>query len=48
VITGQDQVRAERAVALGANEFLAKPVSPRVLLETCTRLLAARQGRPAG
>jgi signal transduction histidine kinase len=48
VITGQDQVRADRAVALGANEFLAKPVSPRVLLETTTRLLGVQNGSPVG
>ena len=47
VLTGLDQVRADQALALGADEFLAKPVSPRVLLETAARLLA-RSARKKG
>ncbi|MFI5338598.1 MAG: ATP-binding protein, partial [Candidatus Methylomirabilales bacterium] len=47
VLTGLDQVRADQALALGADEFLAKPVSPRVLLETAARLLA-RSAREKG
>jgi CheY-like chemotaxis protein len=39
VLTGQDQIHAEQALARGANEFLGKPVSPQVLAETVARLL---------
>ena len=40
VVTGLESVNAEQALALGADEFLAKPVSPRVLVDTVVRLLA--------
>ncbi len=40
VVTGLENVNAEQALALGADEFLTKPVSPRVLLDTVVRLLA--------
>ncbi|MBI4737350.1 MAG: response regulator [candidate division NC10 bacterium] len=43
VLTGPDQIRADQALALGAEEFLTKPVSARVLTETVGRLVA----RPA-
>lgn len=43
VLTGLEHVHAEQALALGADEFLAKPVSARVLVDTVTRLLT----RPA-
>jgi CheY-like chemotaxis protein len=39
VLTGQDQVHAEEALARGATDFLGKPVSAHVLEETVTRLL---------
>lgn len=39
VLTGQDQILAEEALARGASEFLGKPVSPQVLSETVRRLL---------
>ena len=44
VLTGNDQIRAEEALARGADEFLGKPVSPHVLSETVGRLL--RRGQP--
>ena len=34
VLTGLEHVDANQALALGADEFLTKPVSPRVLVET--------------
>jgi len=34
VLTGLEHVDANQALALGADEFLTKPVSPRVLTET--------------
>jgi CheY-like chemotaxis protein/two-component sensor histidine kinase len=40
VVTGLESLNAEQALALGADEFLTKPVSPRVLVDTVTRLLA--------
>ena len=40
VVTGLESVNAEQALALGADEFLTKPVSPRVLVDTVVRLLA--------
>lgn len=43
VLTGLEFVHANQALALGADEFLSKPVSPRVLVETVARLIA----RPA-
>jgi CheY-like chemotaxis protein len=39
-ITGPEGASAEKALSLGADEFLAKPVSPRVLVDTVLRLLA--------
>ena len=45
ILTGQDQIRPEEALARGANEFLGKPVSPQVLIDTVARLL--RQSTPA-
>jgi FixJ family two-component response regulator len=39
ILTGQDQIHAEEALARGASEFLGKPVSPHVLEETVARLL---------
>jgi FixJ family two-component response regulator len=53
VLTGQDQIHAEEALTRGATEFLGKPVSPQVLLDTVARLLrsvtpiAARADRRA-
>jgi FixJ family two-component response regulator len=44
VITGLENLNADRAMALGADEFLAKPISPRVLVDTVVRILA----QPAG
>jgi len=43
VLTGPDQIHADRALALGANEFLAKPVSARILVETVNGLLVWRE-----
>jgi signal transduction histidine kinase/CheY-like chemotaxis protein len=40
VLTGLGDVQAWQAHALGANEFLAKPVSIRILVDTATRLLS--------
>ncbi len=45
VLTGPDQIHADKALALGANEFLAKPVSARILVETVNGLLVWRDGR---
>ncbi|MGE5851045.1 MAG: ATP-binding protein, partial [Candidatus Methylomirabilota bacterium] len=42
VLTGLEDVHASDAVARGADEFLSKPLSPRVLLETVNRLLGER------
>jgi PAS domain S-box-containing protein len=42
VLTGLDHVHADQALALGADEFLAKPVSAQVLVETVSRLLTRR------
>jgi CheY-like chemotaxis protein len=39
ILTGQDQVHAEDALARGASDFLGKPVSAHVLEETVARLL---------
>ncbi len=44
ILTGQDQIHAEEALARGASEFLGKPVSPHVLEETVARLLKADRG----
>ena len=40
VITGQEEASVEEALRLGADEFLAMPVSPRVVVDTALRLLA--------
>ncbi len=48
VLTGLDDVHANQALAMGADEFLAKPVSPRILVETVARLLTARAAESAG
>jgi signal transduction histidine kinase len=45
VVTGLEGLNAEQALALGADEFLTKPVSPRVLVDTVTRLLAQTTGQ---
>ena len=49
VLTGLERVEAQEILALGANEFLTKPVSSRVLVETVGRLLvrASPGGGPA-
>ncbi|OGB90944.1 MAG: hypothetical protein A3H39_09585 [candidate division NC10 bacterium RIFCSPLOWO2_02_FULL_66_22] len=39
ILTGVDSVQADEAVARGADEFLTKPVSAQVLVETVGRLL---------
>jgi signal transduction histidine kinase/ActR/RegA family two-component response regulator/HAMP domain-containing protein len=39
VIAGLEDVSAEEALVRGADEFLTKPVSPRVLVDTVVRLL---------
>ena len=39
ILTGQDQIHAEDALARGASDFLGKPVSAHVLEETVARLL---------
>ncbi|MBI2115157.1 MAG: response regulator [candidate division NC10 bacterium] len=39
IITGLESIRADQALALGADEFLAKPVSAQVLVDTVGRLL---------
>ncbi len=39
ILTGLEHIHADQAMALGADEFLAKPVSARVLVETAARLL---------
>jgi CheY-like chemotaxis protein len=50
IVTGQDQIRAEEALARGATDFLGKPVSADVLEQTVERLLAraARLGDATG
>ncbi len=48
VLTGLEDVHASQALAMGADEFLAKPVSPRILVETVARLLRARAAASAG
>ncbi|MFI5341143.1 MAG: response regulator transcription factor, partial [Candidatus Methylomirabilales bacterium] len=40
VVSGLESVNADQAFGLGADEFLTKPVSPRVLVDTVVRLLA--------
>ncbi len=40
VLTGLDYVHADQALALGADEFLTKPISVRVLVEIVTNILA--------
>jgi CheY-like chemotaxis protein/two-component sensor histidine kinase len=40
VLIGSESVNAEQALALGADEYLTRPVSPRVLVDTVVRLLA--------
>jgi len=47
VLTGLTHVRADQALALGADEFLGKPVSAQVLVETAARLLAQRTATSA-
>jgi CheY-like chemotaxis protein len=47
VITALETVHAEQALARGADEFLTKPVSPRVLVDTVARLLGQLGGEPA-
>jgi signal transduction histidine kinase/CheY-like chemotaxis protein len=46
VLTGQDQIHGEQAQARGADEFLTKPVSARVMVETVGLLLerSVREG----
>ena len=48
VVTGLEGLNAERALARGADEFLTKPVSPRVLVDTVVRLLASSAASSAG
>jgi GAF domain-containing protein/ActR/RegA family two-component response regulator len=48
VVTGLESLNAEQALALGADEFLTKPVSPRVLVDTVVRLLAWSAASGAG
>ena len=48
VVTGLESLNAEQALALGADEFLTKPVSPRVLVDTVVRLLASSAASSAG
>ena len=48
VVTGLESLNAEQALALGADEFLTKPVSPRVLVDTVVRLLAPSAASGAG
>ncbi len=46
VITGVDSVHGNQALAVGADEFLAKPISARVLVDTVSRMLGrAATGR---
>jgi two-component system OmpR family response regulator len=40
LLTGLEHIHADQAMAMGADEFLTKPVSPQVLTETVARLLA--------
>jgi signal transduction histidine kinase len=47
VLTGLGYVHADQALALGADEFLAKPVSAQVLVETVARLLTRGPGATA-
>lgn len=44
-LTGISDIHAEQVLALGASEFLTKPVSPNVLTSLVGDLLAGR-GRP--
>jgi DNA-binding response OmpR family regulator len=39
VVTALETVNAEQAMARGADEFLTKPISARVLVDTAARLL---------
>jgi CheY-like chemotaxis protein len=48
VVSGLESLNAEQALALGADEFLTKPVSPRVLVDTVVRLLAPSGAGDAG
>jgi signal transduction histidine kinase len=47
VLTGLGYVHADQALAIGADEFLAKPVSAQVLVETVARLLTRGPGATA-
>ncbi len=44
VLTGLASVHGDQALAVGADEFLAKPISARILMDTVARML----GRAAG
>jgi GAF domain-containing protein/ActR/RegA family two-component response regulator len=48
VVTALESLNAEQALALGADEFLTKPVSPRVLVDTVVRLLTSSAASSAG
>jgi CheY-like chemotaxis protein len=48
LLIGSESVDAEQSLALGADEFLTKPVSPRVLVDTVIRLLAESSVGSAG
>jgi PAS domain S-box-containing protein len=45
VVTALGAADAERTLALGANEYLSKPISPSVLIDTVTRLMADAERR---
>ncbi|HZY31360.1 MAG TPA: response regulator, partial [Candidatus Methylomirabilis sp.] len=45
VVTGLGAGDAERTLALGADEYLSKPISPSVLIDTVNRLIADAERR---
>lgn len=45
VVTGLGVADAERTLALGADEYMSKPISPSVLIDTVSRLVAESERR---
>jgi len=48
VVSGLENVNVALAQARGADDFLTKPISPRVLVDTVVRLLGQVATAPAG